>query len=203
MFVLDLFCGVKSLLQPCKDLGFEYFGIDIESKFNPDIVANINFLSIDQLPKNIDIVWASPPCEHFSVSSIGHHWNKDNTPKTQEAAGSLVLVKNTFNLIEQINPQYFFIENPRGKLRKLDVMKKAPIRNTVTYCQYGDFRMKPTDIWTNNSSWNPKPICHNGDPCHVAAPRGSRTGTQGVMSYEEKSKIPYDLLLEIMQSCRT
>lgn len=202
MLVLDLFCGVKSLKRPCEDLGFDYFGIDIEEKFNPDLVADINTLGIKDLPKNIDIVWASPPCEHFSVASIGRHWNKDNSPKTENARFSLELVKNTIGLIEKINPRYFFIENPRGKLRKLPPMQDFPIRNTVTYCQYGDFRMKPTDIWTNNCIWKPKAPCKNGDSCHVSAPRGSQTGTQGKMSYEEKARVPYELLVEVLKSCK-
>ena len=104
-------------------------------------------------------------------------------------------------LIRDFNPKYFFIENPRGKLRKQEMMSQLPIRHTVTYCQYGDFRMKPTDIWTNNLSWNPRPVCKNGDSCHIAAPRGSRTGTQSSMSYEEKSRVPFDLLYEIISNC--
>ena len=34
-------------------------------------------------------------------------------------------------------------------------------RHTITYCQYGDNRMKPTDIWTNNKNWISKKICKN------------------------------------------
>src|SRR3990167_3554246 len=55
-------------------------------------------------------------------------------------------------------------ENPRGVLRKMPFMKDF-IRHTVSYCQYGDNRMKPTDIWTNALFWKPKPICKNGSPC--------------------------------------
>ena len=65
-------------------------------------------------------------------------------------------------------------------------------RFTVTYCQYGDRRMKPTDIWTNVSDPMFKPMCKNGDPCHVSAPRGSSTGTQG-MKLIDKSRIPDEL----------
>lgn len=61
--------------------------------------------------------------------------------------------------------------------------------------------MKPTDIWTNSTTWIPKPACKNGDKCHVAAPRGSRTGTQGVKGAYNRSKIPEQLCEEIIQSC--
>ena len=85
-------------------------------------------------------------------------------------------------------------------MRKMPQMDVFLIRNTVTYCQYGDTRMKPTDIWTNCSIWKPRPMCSNGDTCHVAAPRGSRTGTQGMKNYVEKARVPYDLCKEILES---
>ena len=81
-------------------------------------------------------------------------------------------------------------------------MQHLPIRNTVTYCQYGDERMKPTDIWTNNDLWIPRPMCKNGDSCHVAAPRGSKTGTQGRKGAFERSRIPEDLCFEVLTASK-
>jgi hypothetical protein len=72
-------------------------------------------------------------------------------------------------------------------------------RVTVTYCQYGDERMKPTDIWTNAYWWEPKSLCKNGDPCHVKAPRGSKTGTQGLKGAMERGAIPPNLFIEIFE----
>lgn len=46
-----------------------------------------------------------------------------------------------------------------------------------------------------------KPPCHNGDPCHVAAPRGARTGTQGLKNHVERSRIPDGLCNYIVQIC--
>ena len=62
--------------------------------------------------------------------------------------------------------------------------------------------MKPTDIWTNSENWKPKAMCKNGDNCHVSAPRGSQTGTQGMANAYEKSKIPEELCKEILISIR-
>ena len=66
--------------------------------------------------------------------------------------------------------------------------------------------MKPTDIWTiilhnvfNQNGWIPRPMCKNGDSCHESAPRGSRTGTQGLKNNYEKSKIPFELCNEIIE----
>ena len=82
-------------------------------------------------------------------------------------------------------------------------------RTTVTYCTYGDKRMKPTDIWSNNifdmfnlNGWKPRPMCFNGNTkCdHEAAPRGSKTGTQGLASNYERSKIPKALCEDIIKA---
>lgn len=67
--------------------------------------------------------------------------------------------------------------------------------------QYGDSRMKPTDIWTNHPNPKFKPMCKNGAPCHVSAPRGSRTGTQGLKGSKERSKIPTELCEHIVTIC--
>lgn len=75
--------------------------------------------------------------------------------------------------------------------------------NIVTHnCQYGDIRMKPTDIWTNHPDPQFKPMCHNGDPCHQPAPRGSKTGTQGLKGAVERSVIPEKLCLHIADICK-
>lgn len=60
--------------------------------------------------------------------------------------------------------------------------------------------MKPTDIWTNCKNWISKPICKNGSPCHESAPRGSRTGTQGINGARDRGKIPEQLFYEIFKS---
>ena len=88
-------------------------------------------------------------------------------------------------------------ENPRGGMRKVRWMKDIPIY-TVTYCQYGDNRMKPTDIWTNHPNPKFKPMCKNGQPCHVSAPRGSKTGTQGLKGSVLRSIIPSELCEHIV-----
>lgn len=103
------------------------------------------------------------------------------------------------NLIKQSGATYS-IENPRGMLRKMPFMQSLK-RYTVWYCQYGDDRAKPTDIWTN-LNWIPKPVCHNGNTnCHHApAPRGAKTGTQGRKGAHHRSMIPAQLCDELMLS---
>ena len=204
MNVLELFAGSRSIGIAAENLGYNVFSSDINDFDGINYVVDILNFDCKILPFKPDIIWASPPCTTFSVASLGHHWTGGKQayiPKTKDALIGIEIVKATIGIINEIKPKFWFIENPRGLLRKMPFMLPF-IRNTVTYCQYGDYRMKPTDIWTNNQNWIPKPICKNGDSCHVAAPRGSNTGTQGKKNPYERSKIPAELCIEILKSCK-
>jgi hypothetical protein len=201
--VLELFAGSRSVGKVAEELGMEVFSSDINNFHGINYVVNILEFDYSKVPFTPDVIWASPPCTGFSVAAIGHHWGGGKgayVPKTETARLGIELVKKTLEIIDYYKPKYWFMENPRGVLRKMDIVKNLK-RNTVTYCQYGDERMKPTDIWTNSDVWIPRKMCKNGDPCHVAAPRGSRTGTQGRSNAYERSKIPNELCYEILKSC--
>lgn len=198
---LELFSGTASFSKVMKNYGHKTFTVDIDKSFNPDLVQDIIDLREDQLPYKPDIIWASPPCTTFSVASISTHWTGGKEayiPKTDQAVLGIEMVESTLDLIDQLKPKYWFIENPRGVLRKLAIMEGLH-RVTVTYCQYGDTRMKPTDIWTNLKNWRPRPMCKNGDSCHQSAPRGSRTGTQGLKNAKLRGVIPPQLFEEILK----
>ncbi len=64
-----------------------------------------------------------------------------------------------------------------------------------------DVRMKPTDIWTNHPNPKFKPMCKNGDSCHVSAPRGSKTGTQGLKWARGRGVIPEQLCEHVCNIC--
>jgi len=203
MQILELFAGSKSIGKCADGLFFESYSSDIEQFGGIDYVTDILNFNVTKIPFKPDVIWASPPCTAFSVASIGKNWTKvgdDYLPKNPRAELGLILVQKTLEIIEHFKPTYFFIENPRGMLRKMPIMADLK-RQGVTYCQYGDTRMKPTDIWTNSDKWIPRPMCSNGSQCHISAPRGSRTGTQGLSNAYERSKIPEDLCIEILKSC--
>jgi hypothetical protein len=206
MKVFDIGSGSKSLRKPVLDLRGEYMSLDINEDYDPDIVMDFthfkdsDFNHIGFVP---DVVWFSPPCTTYSIAGISHHRTKVDgnlDAHSDEAFIADALIKNFLSLQKDF---FWYMENPRGGLRKMDFMQPYEhFRATVTYCQYGDTRMKPTDIWTNNANWHPRPMCKNGDPCHVSAPRGSRTGTQGLKNNHERSRVPYDLLYEILVACK-
>jgi len=212
MNLLELFAGSRSVGKEAERLGFNVFSTDVNEFDKIDYAIDINAFDVNKVPFIPDVIWASPPCTYFSVASIGKHWNKDHTPKSDNALKGVEYVKSTLKIIDyflKLNPDLkFFIENPRGKLRKLKVVENLD-RTTVWYCQYGDIRAKPTDIWSNHifsvfneQGWKPRKECFNGnkDCHHQPAPRGSQTGTQGLKGNYERSKIPQQLCEEVLKS---
>jgi hypothetical protein len=206
MLVFDFFSGTGSSTQAFKDAGHTVITFELDDFFEATEHANVFDLNAADLIAKYgqpDFVWASPPCTAFSVASMGHHWGggiRAYEPKTEAAKISQELVAHTRKLIAELNPtKGWLMENPRGMLRKLPVVAELP-RTTVTYCTYGDSRMKPTDLWGVVPNWTPRTMCKNGMPCHEAAPRGAKTGTQGLKGARERSRVPYALGEEILKA---
>lgn len=209
--LLELFAGSRSVGKIADKMGVQVFSIDIKPFDKIDIVADIEFLSIKDIPFVPDIIWASPPCTTYSIAAISHH-RIGVIPKSDFAKKSDRVLGNTISIIKQFlilnSDLKFFIENPVGMMRKMPIMKQFD-RATVNYCRYGDIRMKPTDIWTNHlrtifnvNGWQPKSKFFNGNiKCHhEPSPRGSSTGTQGLKNDYYRSKIPESLCKEIIDS---
>ena len=92
MNVLDLFCGTKSLKSIVMEREWNYIGLDIEKKFNPEIC--IDFLDWDYETFRIpDIIWASPDCGVFSLAARGTSFNKDREPVSDKARLHLKIIE--------------------------------------------------------------------------------------------------------------
>ena len=204
MMIFDFFAGTGSATQAFHDAGHTVVKIELDEQFPAD-ERDILSISADYLVNRYgqpDFVWASPPCTTFSVASCGTYWTPDGKPKNDKAIAGLKMIEHTIALIQQLKPtKGFIIENPRGMLRKQSIMDFMD-RRTVTYCTYGETRMKPTDLWGSVNGWTARPHCMNGDTCHEAAPRGSKTGTQGIKGSRQRSMVPIELSREILNAIK-
>lgn len=202
----DNFCGTQSMKKVAIKLGHSCQSLDNDSQHNPDIKGSILYID----PGVCDYAHFSPPCTGFSVASIGKHWTggyRAYEPKSQTAVLGLIILNRVAELIAKHKYQYWTVENPMGVFRKVfpKILENHGVKDfrmvTVTYCQYGDTRMKPTDIFTNIPNWEGK-RCKNGMFCHESAPRGSKTGTQGLKGAKERGVIPSALFEEIFEALK-
>lgn len=206
--VLELFAGTRSVSKAFEARGHEVYCVEWDKSFdNIDLYQDISKLTAEEILKNFghpDVIWASPDCTSYSVAAISKHRRREDdgnlSPVTDYAKFCDQTNSHVIELIKELNPKYWFIENPRGGMRKMRFMQDLP-RYTVTYCQYGETRMKPTDIWTNHPDPKFKPPCKNGDPCHERAPRGARTGTQKIKGAIDRARIPKELCEHIVDIC--
>lgn len=217
MKILELFAGTRSIGKAFEAAGHEVFSVEWDKNFdNIDLYADImTVTAVDILKKfgKPDVIWASPDCTTFSVAAISHHRRKNPEtgnldPVSEYAKFCDTVDQHMIDLIRELSPKFYFIENPRGGMRKMTWMQGLP-RYTVTYCKYeldkpvSERRMKPTDIWTNHPNPQFRPMCKNGDTCHAAAPRGSATGTQGIKGSKDRSVIPRMLCEHIVYICES
>ena len=212
MRVLDLFSGWGGWSAPWIDAGHDVITLDFDPKFHAFLQFTIEQFAghptkmLDMYVRNgwrPDVILASPPCESFTVMRIGANWTTTDQPKTKDAAYGLYLLSLTQVIVGILKPKYFILENPRAKMRRVVEHHWPELeRRTVTYCQYGEDRMKPTDLWSDRwpSTLELRPTCKNGDPCHLRAPRGSTTGTQGGVPGDISAIIPRQLADQVMEA---
>jgi len=204
MKVLDLGCRTGSAVAAWQAAGDIVVGVDwenhgqqIQGDFTKEetweIIDNVTPIWDDEVHP-YDFIWCSFDCSIYSMmNQHSHHFEKETyRPLTERAIREVEGAKFVIEKIKERNPKLgWIVENPRALMRKMDFVQDLD-RVTVSYCQYGDSRMKPTDLF-GNIPWLFEPkLCKNGDSCHLAAPRGSRTGTQG-MDKTTAGMIPYEL----------
>jgi DNA (cytosine-5)-methyltransferase 1 len=117
---LDLFCGAGGATSGLQLAGFHVTGVDLrpQPRYVGDAFVQADVLRLPLDLRNFDFVWASPPCQRFSVMTACRG-SRDDHPD---------LIEPTRRLLEE-SGALFAIENVRA----------APIRPDVvlTGCMFG------------------------------------------------------------------
>lgn len=155
---IELFSGSAQISEYFSSQGFSTFTVDHNPKFCPDLCADIRNVVLPFAPGSIDLFWASPDCSKLSRSADQRHWIKstvkyriyDYVPATEAAQISFDLVSRTVEIIKELQPAVWFVENPVGRIPHLSPLKSiGHYRYAVNYKDWGFPYSKETYIFTN------------------------------------------------------
>lgn len=111
---------------------------------------------------DLDLIWASPPCLHFSTAF--------NAPKSKKARGEkgfenwkqdFSLIENTIDVIKKLKPKFWVIENVRGSIKDLEFLLGPPTQIIGSQVLWGNFpfiQLPPSfkknksdgDVWSSD-----------------------------------------------------
>lgn len=209
MRALVLFSGTGSVDRSLEAAGFTVDNLDIDPKCNctwtSDILEWEAWRDIE--PWTYDFIWASPPCQQYSIART-----TAKTPRNFALADAIVA--RTLQIIEHLQPKGWLMENPgTGLLKTRGVVRNLPFV-TVCYCMYSDgidhrYR-KPTNLWGGLPGFVPRPMCtrkapcqfslSGKHPCHAQRFPHSRLGDQHFFTLKQLYSMPKALCDDIARA---
>ena len=172
MKLLDLCCGLKGASDDFKNNGWDVVTVDINPKFNPDIIADICDLHLEG---RFDLIWSSPACQDYSKTSLQASW-KCNGGSHKDPDMRLFL--NCCRIIRYLKPRWYVIENVRGAVPYFSLVLGDYQKKVGSRYLWGDF--PPFDTSPKYGKWKLSP----------AADRP-----------EQRSKIPKGITRALRLSC--
>jgi len=148
MKLLDLFTGSGSVAKVAREIGYDVTTLDIDPRTKPDICADILTFDYTTLD-HYDVIFSSPPCDTFSharKSNIGRNGYTAESIACDISEVGLPILRRTQEIINYLQPTYYFIENPyTGEMKKY--INEIPY--IFDYCMFGFDYRKRTAIWSN------------------------------------------------------
>lgn len=170
--MLDLFAGLGGASQAMTARGWEVVTVDNDPRFSCTITADLAGWSWGG--RRPDLVWASPPCQEFSRTSMP--WLRSKNPDPP----SLALMIAAKRIIDECRPQWWVIENVRGASRWFRPILGPVVRQCGPFFLWGRFP----------SSFGYR---------HRAKKKESYSSTQRA----ERAKIPAALALALARACES
>ena len=173
--LLDLYSGYGSVAEVFQARGYEIVTVDIDPTFAPTIQVDMLTWEYwkDFSPGHFDVIACSPPCTEFSQAMT-------RRARDLDYADSLVL--RGLEIIDYLQPNMWFLENPRtGLLPKRPYMKGLAYVD-VDYCCFSDWGYrKPTRIWGSKCLGMLKNVICDPKTCPAVAVR-----EDGVRGHRER-----------------
>ncbi len=141
--LLELFSGTGSMGRAFRARGWQVTSVDIDAKALPTICCDMLELEVEHVLEygNVDLIWASPPCTHYSCART-----KARTPRDLE--GSDALVRKVLDLADQLCC-YYLLENPHSGLLNTRPVVQGLRIVVLAYCRSGTAFRQRTSLCTN------------------------------------------------------
>jgi len=168
--LLSLFDYSGNWALPYRENGWNVIQVDVKLGYD---ILDFEYKGLGE----VGGILAAPPCTHFSVSGAQYWKAKDADGRTDK---HLALIDKTIEIINWFNPNFWALENPVGRLKKL-----RPELGDPWYFhpyEFGDPYTKKTGIWGkfNIPTKNPvEPVraCKQGSWIQTLGGKSERTKT--------------------------
>ena len=142
--IISLFDASGEWSKPWREAGYNVWTFDIQTgedinDFSAEYLLNEGFGDM-----NIWGILAAPPCTDFASSGAQFWASKDAKGQTEL---SNELVKQVLRTVEFLQPKIWAMENPVGRIAKLNNLPPAQLTFDPNY--YGDPYTKKTLLWGN------------------------------------------------------
>ena len=146
--------------------------MDLNGRETPEEVLQLICNKANISKEDIELVWASPPCETFSKANWsnltrGNNYRKPERghPPVEGTKGDKAgqhdrLVQRIKAICLQIKKSV--IENPAGGLEFQEYMKDEAGKMVVDLCNYVWPFKKTTNLWVNGFDWTPRGLSGSG-----------------------------------------
>lgn len=153
---VEIYCGSGEMSRSFRSHGFNTFSIDKRKRKGicwPDLRKDIMDVTAADIPfSEVHAAWFGQPCTAFSHAAGDYYFK--NGLFNDRALPYLELLHATMTLIDLMHPKVWYIENPRGHIRKYKpfvdwVYGNGYSMHTITLGSYGFPTPKPTLIFSN------------------------------------------------------
>lgn len=134
LLVLELFAGTRSISKAFEQRGHKTFTVDWDTKFDGiDLYKDINELTSEEILEKFgrpDVIWLSPDCTSYSLAAISKHRKKNPItgnldPISEYAQFCDQVNQHALQIVKELNPKLYFIENPRGGVVQYDLDERV------------------------------------------------------------------------------